>query len=295
MKKFIILFSVILAIIFPISVTAADEISVDDLGNIIFIGDSYCEGANVKNDHRNSPELGWAQKTIDYYQLKNAIVACLGGTGFVGKSPNGTTFRGLLDDYYPGEDAATEIKWIMVSGGYNDQYYSYDEIMIEGEKFVNHATELYPNAKIAIGMNGWHADDETIRARLITPVTDAYYDLANYKGLYYINGSELALDGEDLFSNDDFHPNEKGEEQIAYTLVQFINGQIQEMQRAQEMEKSDNSIDNVRTVALLVIIAALSIAIATAALVSRQKEKAKKLQNPKKRKRKHWLFKLSVI
>lgn len=286
MKKLLIVF---LAFLFSLSpmffAQAAKTISVDDLGGIMFVGDSYCEGSNVKSDQKNMPELGWAQKSVDHLHLENYIIACLGGTGFRGSSSDDTTFQTLLDKYYPGEESAQSINWIIISGGYNDQYYSYDEIIAASEQFINHAHELYPNAQIAIGMNGWHATDTLIQEKLTNVVLKAYKDIADNKGLYYIEGSELALHGEMLFSADDFHPNPIGEEQIAYTIDDFINGIIHDMQIAQVIEKPENGINNIDVIAPLLMISIMVLSVVIVAIMSRCKANAQK--NKPNRRRKH--------
>lgn len=236
------------------------NITIDDMGTFMFIGDSYCTASNVDDGGKEMLERGWAQITINELELKHAIIACEGGTGFVRTSSGGASFQTLLDDYYPGEDAAKEVGWVIVDGGYNDHYYSYDEIMIKGEEFVNHAKELYPNAKIAIGMNGWNRVDEDIQNAIVNVVLDAYQDLADYTESIYIEGAEMAL-YDDFFSNDGFHPNEQGQESIAESIVSFINARLYDLQIANQIVPPLLDTSNPTIMAPLVMIIIFTIAI----------------------------------
>ena len=234
MKRLLSVISIIATLLMPQAAFATgvqSNITIDDMGTFMFIGDSYCMAANIDDNDREIPERGWAQIAVNKLGLKHAIIACKGGTGFVHTSSDGASFQTLLDDYYPGEDAAKEVGWVIVDGGYNDHYYSYDEIMIKGEEFVNHAKELYPNAKIAIGMNGWNRVDE---------------DMALY---------------DDFFSNDDFHPNEQGQESIAESIASFMNAQLYDLQIANQIVPPLLDVNNPTIMAPLAIIAIFSIAI----------------------------------
>ena len=236
------------------------NITIDDMGTFMFIGDSYCTAANVDDGGKEMLERGWAQIAVNELELKHATIACKSGTGFVHTSSDGASFQTLLDDYYPGEDAAKEVGWVIIDGGYNDHYYSYDEIMIKGEEFVNRAKELYPNAKIAIGMNGWNRADEDIQNAIVNVVLDAYQDLADYTESIYIEGAEMAL-YDDFFSNDDFHPNEQGQESIAESIVSFINAQLYDLQIANQIVPPLLDVNNPTIMAPLVIITIFTIAI----------------------------------
>ena len=252
MKRLLLTFAAIFLMI-PQSTYATEiEVTVNDLGTIMFIGDSYCTGTNVNSDSKETPELGWAQKTVDNLGIENYIIACKGGTGFVHSHEN-TTFQSLLDDYYPGETDAQKVGWIIVGGGYNDQYYSYDEIMIKGEEFVNHANELYPNASIAIGMNGWHETDTEISGILSATVIGAYHDLAEYKGANYIYGTEYVLYRDGVMSNDGLHPNAEGEQLIADAVSSFLNDQIDKIIQAIKEERLKAGMQNVNIKIPLII------------------------------------------
>ena len=263
MKRLLSVISIIASLLISQAAFATgvqSNITIDDMGTFMFIGDSYCMAANIDDNDREIPERGWAQIAVNKLGLKHAIIACKGGTGFVHTSSDGASFQTLLDDYYPGEDAAKEVGWVIVDGGYNDHYYSYDEIMIKGEEFVNHAKELYPNAKIAIGMNGWNRVDEDIQNTIVNVVLDAYQDLADYTESIYIEGAEMAL-YDDFFSNDDFHPNEQGQESIAESIASFMNAQLYDLQIANQIVPPLLDTSNPTIMAPLVIIIIFTIAI----------------------------------
>lgn len=263
MERLLSVISIIASLLIPQAAFATgvqSNITIDDMGTFMFIGDSYCTAANVDDGGKEMLERGWAQIAVNELELKHAIIACKSGTGFVHTSSDGASFQTLLDDYYPGEDAAKEVGWVIIDGGYNDHYYSYDEIMIKGEEFVNRAKELYPNAKIAIGMNGWNRADEDIQNAIVNVVLDAYQDLADYTESIYIEGAEMAL-YDDFFSSDDFHPNEQGQESIAESIVSFINAQLYDLQIANQIVPPLLDTSNPTIMAPLVIIIIFTIAI----------------------------------
>ena len=129
----------------------------DLIGGVIFIGDSY-----LLTSH-------WPDYTAEYAGIEKYYVSAAGGTGFV-NSPNvrvgdelkPTNFLTLLEDAYyaVGDD---DYRWIIVEGGYNDQYYGEDEILPQIKIFCEMAKEYFPDAQVVIGVNAWHQDYEEIR------------------------------------------------------------------------------------------------------------------------------------
>ena len=56
-------------------------------------------------------------------------------------------------------DEPQAVKYIVVCGGYNDQYYSIDSILYAAKAFISRAGSSFQNAKIMIGMIGWNDTD----------------------------------------------------------------------------------------------------------------------------------------
>lgn len=233
MKKILPLLSLIILILSPIScfaTTTQAEPTINALGTIMFIGDSYCMGANLDNTQQEIPAQSWAQQTIDALNITQSITACRGGTGFINQS-DGVDFQALLESKSSDPTAAT-VGWIIVGGGYNDQYYGHDEIVDRGTEFIQRAHELYPAANIAIAMNGWHATDANIQTALQAVVV-AYRDLAAAEGAIYLSAAEQVLADGDYFSNDNFHPNAAGQTVLAGSIIDFLNDQLADLTAAQ--------------------------------------------------------------
>ncbi len=207
------------------------ETTIDALGAIMFIGDSYCMGANLDNTQQEISAQSWVQQTIDALGITQSIMACHGGTGFINQS-DGVDFQTLLEEHYSDATAGT-FGWIIVGGGYNDQYYSHDEIVRRGTQFIERVHELYPSANIAIAMNGWHANDTNIQSAL-QAVATAYQDLATAAGAVYLSAAEQTLAGGDYFSNDNFHPNAAGQTLLASSMIDFLHSQLAALASTQQ-------------------------------------------------------------
>lgn len=187
----------------------------DLIGGVIFIGDSY-----VLTSH-------WPDYAAEYAGIEKYYVSAAGGTGFV-NTPNvrvgdelkPTNFLTLLEDaYYAVGDE--DYRWIIVEGGYNDQYYGEDEILPQIRQFCDMAREYFPNAQVVIGVNAWHQDYEEIR-HMIQNARESYKKGAEQNGAWFLEGLEYVLRDQDVFANDHFHPKEAGGKLLGEYTGQYL-------------------------------------------------------------------------
>ena len=187
-------------------------------GGVIFIGDSYVDTSN------------WPTHIAEGLGLTTYIESDLGGTGFVNalQDPWGTftNFETLLNHaiVIAGEENRNQYQWIIVEGGYNDQYYENEKVQDGIKKFIKRAKEAFPNAKIVVGMNGYHVYNADVRTML--EKTSSFYKEGTFKnGAYYIDGIEHIFTEEDtaIFMEDGFHPTGEGGKRIAEASISAIH------------------------------------------------------------------------
>lgn len=229
-KKLVCLLSIILAV-FSTNFAAATDIN--DLGKVLFIGDSYCMGSSIYNDLGvEHPDEAWATLAATKLGMENYAKACRGGAGFAVSEER--TYLTLAKEYIAANSDMDDIRWIIIFAGYNDRYYSYDQVMIEGEKTLRFLAENFPNAQIAIGMVGWNEADENAQLQLANVSSATYRDLADYMNLVYMEGAETVLyEQENVFSADHFHPNFVGQDLMADFVADFLNTQLEALRQTE--------------------------------------------------------------
>ena len=191
-------------------ICVSSPVYADNKDLVQYIGDSYTQGYS-KDGPITGDDLWYvhaSQKAgVDYTQ------ASQGGVGFVAKS-YGQTFDDLLK-----EGTGRNAKYVVIAGGYNDMYYSYDKIKNKVYDTVKKAQTLYPQAQVLVAMTG---DSIENRSRF-TQVIEAYKDGTKQAGGTYITNSEYALNGnKDYFSSDGFHPNKYGHYSIGETIGGYL-------------------------------------------------------------------------
>lgn len=100
-------------------ICVSSPVYADNKDLVQYIGDSYTQGYS-KDGPITGDDLWYVHASkkagVDYTQ------ASQGGTGFVAES-HGKTFDDLLE-----EGTGRNAKYVVIAGGYNDMYYSYDTI-----------------------------------------------------------------------------------------------------------------------------------------------------------------------
>jgi lysophospholipase L1-like esterase len=226
------------------------NVGVMDFGRIVFIGDSYCRGWNIK-ENQASPELSWTTKTIDGLGLKDSVVSCQGGSGISVEKElqDGTKIKymDLLNRANEDVTDKNDVRWVVVMGGYNDKenVNNKDLLMNEGNSLITTAKEYFPNAQVVIGMYGWHNTNATIQSQM--DVMIGYYkELAQNNGVLYMDDVEDALrGGNDLFTSDNYHPNENGQKLIADRVMDYLTNNTANVVFHNYFEGKDDGVEKV--------------------------------------------------
>lgn len=216
----------------------------DVIGGVVFVGDSYCNGTNAKNDAKRHPEDAWAQITVDALGLTDYAISCMGGTGLA-REKDGATFTDLLDDSLKQISNPETVGWIIVMGGYNDYPKSYDEIIKGGTAFVEHARELYPNAKIDFAMIGYDSKRPERQELLEKTVAPAWRKVAEQTGETYDGAPEIILkQTPNSMSNDGLHPNIEGQHALEQLPELFLNQRYRDKKTEIQEREKNKRIEN---------------------------------------------------
>ncbi len=195
---------------------------------VLFIGDSYA----LTSD--------WPNQTAYLAGIEEYSIGALGGTGFAAVVPdNGkdTDFIVLLEDACAQMSNSAYVEWIIVEGGFNDQMYTEEEILAGMQRFAEKAKELCPYAKMAVGMNGWHASDSG-SVHVLRSVAETYRKGAGENGMMFINDLTGCLNGQgNVFMDDGIHPTPDGGAVIAHITADWY-AEASAQQAA--FEKSEN-------------------------------------------------------
>lgn len=185
-------------------------------GGVIFIGDSY------------SVHAGWPIVAKEQAGITSCLVRDLGGTGFVNgvedDRGNKITFGTLLAEAITivGKSNTKDYQWLVVEGGYNDQYYSDEEIIEAITSFVQTARKALPNVHIILGMNGDHSANQDVKNQLVR-VHSAYKKAAEENHIYYLEGIETVLESNQAyFAEDGYHPNSEGGYRLGYHTGEYL-------------------------------------------------------------------------
>ena len=191
-----------------------DELSILKNRKYIFIGDSYGTGENELQEQTTPwttlvPQyLGLTEN--DYYKTS------INGSGFIA----GYGFINQLTDLSATITNKSEITDIVVIGGYNDQNETPSDIMSAIESFCTYAKTNYPNAKVSIGCVGW-TKYYTNRQNIACNVIPSYTKCGKF-GANYLKNVEYILHDYSLFSGDNYHPNQNGQNELSIYLTEAI-------------------------------------------------------------------------
>lgn len=177
---------------------------------VIFIGDSYAEGYTP-----DGRVIGWPEVVKNILDLQNPIISYRGGTGFISGLENGS-FTDLLSAI-PSDTSVTDV---VVAGGYNDRYGNKTKVVEGITRFCNVSRNKFPNAKISIGMIGWSTierQQESLRVAI-----EGYKEGCAVNDVTYMTDAETSLRSSSLFSSDQIHPNQSGENVIAMNIAKYL-------------------------------------------------------------------------
>lgn len=190
----------------------------------LFIGDSYGTGQNELQE-QTTP---WTTLVPQYMGLTNEVNSwtnSYNGSGFV----NGYTFIAQLQDMAK-VVPTDEITDIIIVGGYNDKSKNDSDIENKISELMTYAKTTYPNAKVKFGCVGW-SRDYAVRQEIMEKLP-VYQRITKYGG-EYLNNTEWILHDYSLFSDDHYHPNQNGQNELSKYLVEAIKTGSCDVQRVQ--------------------------------------------------------------
>lgn len=183
----------------------------------IVMGDSYAAG--YVQETPSTPIKSWCAFLKERLGVSdnNYIVSCLGGAGFVHAATS--TFLNLLKQV-PADNTVTDI---IVAGGYNDSWYTLEQIHNAIEEFKTYASQNFPNAKLKIAFVG--STKNPVDRFLVSRALSYYKIVCAAIGVEMLGGCEYALRKyETSYSSDGFHPNLEGQRWIAEYLYNALRG-----------------------------------------------------------------------
>ena len=194
--------------------TLKTEMSLINNKKYLFISDSYETGYQ-----------GSGQPTIEGFitKVKNqlnldALIIAENGYGFLGID-NNLKWKSLIENTtITNKETYTDI---FILGGMNDRGTSeqLDNAMYE---LFTYLENNFPNAIIHVGCVGkYNIASETNLVNMRKTVK-RYQVITNNYGHKYITNSEIILHNMSWFISDGIHPNQKGENQLAQAIVQYI-------------------------------------------------------------------------
>ena len=185
----------------------------------LFVGDSYAvgyQGAGQDNIQ------GYFDKVKNRYNL-NAQIIAENGYGFLGINNNLKWINLIQNANIQNKDSFTDI---LICGGMNDR--ATDEVMENSmNELFTYLENNFINAIIHIGCVGRYKKSSEQNLINMRKIAKIYKTFTIRRGHKYIDNSELILHRGGWFINDDIHPNENGEKQLAYGIEQYlINNKI---------------------------------------------------------------------
>ena len=190
--------------------TLQTQMSLLNNKKVIIVGDSY---ANRDNS--------WADRIKSYSGLgDNCVIKKYSGVGFYTTADN-KNFGTLVVDNIP--FTGSEVTDIIVCGGYNDQYATYEQLSSAFNSFVTTCKTNYPNAKIYVGFIGWckpGVEDYSTKIGNLA-ITRQYYKIlsSKYDNVYYLNNVEYALHLASEIDSSYFHPTADGQFSLATAIM----------------------------------------------------------------------------
>ena len=178
----------------------------------MFVGDSYSEGYTP-----GGTVTGWSYLLKDLLGLTNetCIILDQGGAGF--NSP-AYKYKNMIESELEDDDEITDI---LFAGGYNDRAQGRNALITAINDTANICHTKFPNAKIHCAFIGGTTLDDHGKLYL----TKTYYsEGCLYSHINFLPNLEYILYGEEYLSSDKIHPNQSGQNMIAWALYQSLTG-----------------------------------------------------------------------
>lgn len=184
--------------------------------NLLFIGDSWQQGYNPEGN--TTPFYEYAEDFINAIRPDITVTVYheeYGGIGFAHIN-NARNFLTLLENSIISVTDPDEITDIIVSGGYNDAYESYNDIKGAIITFVARARQLYPNAAVWVNPCGY-CRGAAVRGNIEAHVIPAYTAAAN---AFVMSSTVRLFHWYGLLDQTDYyHPTENGQKVLGYCIA----------------------------------------------------------------------------
>lgn len=184
--------------------------------NLLFIGDSWQQGYNPEGN--TTPFYEYVEDFINAIRPDITITIYheeYGGIGFAHMN-NARNFLTLLENSIADVTDPDEITDIIVSGGYNDAYESYNDIKGAIGTFITRARTLYPNAAVWVNPCGY-CRGAAVRANIEAHVIPAYTAAAN---AFVMSSTVRLFHWYGLLDRTDYyHPTENGQKVLGYCIA----------------------------------------------------------------------------
>lgn len=194
--------------------TINNSLSLINNKKYIFIGDSYLVGYTPDGIIEN-----WGTKLVNILGLNSNqyIINGYGGSGFVRTDTK--TFTQMINEL----TSDNEVTDIVVCGGYNDIGASENTLLEFMTTFKTACNTKFPNAKIHVGHIGWTTNPSNIFSLCLN--VGNYKKLSAKLGFNYLSNVEYILkDYFSMFTSDKIHPNNTGQEALAYNIASALIG-----------------------------------------------------------------------
>lgn len=187
--------------------------------NIVLIGDSYLEGYTPDGN-----VISWGEKLKNLMPFYNFTIKYQGGAGF--SHPSGRTGERFIDLLNKAGNDLSEaernnVSLVLIGGGYNDKDESKADLQNYINTFANRSRELFPYAEIDYSLIGWSWASAS-RNKLRTMCSNLKY--CRTSGVKILTSTIFTLHDYSFLSSDGVHPNDDGQNAIAQTMAQVING-----------------------------------------------------------------------
>ncbi|MBO7694224.1 MAG: SGNH/GDSL hydrolase family protein [Methanobrevibacter sp.] len=194
--------------------TLKSEMSLINNKKYLFISDSYETGYQGSGQ----PTIeGFITKTKNQLNL-NATIIAENGYGFLGMESNHKWKTLVENTTIENKNLYTDI---FILGGMNDRGTD-EQIENAMSELFTYLKNNFPNAIIHVGCVGKYAKSNETNLNNMRKITKLYKTYTTLHGNKYIDNSELLLHNMSWFISDNIHPNQKGETQLSYGLMQYI-------------------------------------------------------------------------
>lgn len=191
--------------------------------NVLLLGDSYANGTTGNGAVYTNSYALQLEGLLRRHYGSTVYRYSIGGAGFLTETEN-NSFSVMAEKISENITDTSQIDTILILGGCNDIYYTYEALKTRISNTLGKIKKLYPNASIHVGCIGNYNDS---RRQTMRKVVIPGYKTCVDSNVKYITDSELFLVNIGLFYEDNTHPTQEGQNAIATGLYNYlINGTV---------------------------------------------------------------------